>query len=337
MSTPAPGGAASDAPGGTPPSGPTVAVVVNWNAGGLLLACARTLVEAGASEIVVVDNGSTDDSLARLEDAGLTRVRVVRTGRNLGYGAGINRGVVVAGPGDILVCNPDLLLDEGCIGALAGRLHAEPDLGIVAPRLRNPDGSTYVSGRPFPSLVDAMGHAFFGLMWRANPWSRRYLQTEWDREDGAEVDWASGALLLVRRRTYELLGGFDERFFMFMEDVDLCWRARQAGWRVAIEPAAGAVHVVGASRARRPYRMIVAHHRSLWRWSSLRWTGWHRLGLPLVAVALTGRALAVCLSEAGSRGPGRGVRSTSGTGVAAPPTTGGALSRGLRRARGRRP
>ncbi len=280
-----------------------IAVVVNWNAGGLLLACARTLVEAGAAEIVVVDNGSSDDSVERLEAARLATVRVVRAGVNLGYGAGINRGVAVAGAGHVLVCNPDLLLDESCIGALVARLEAEPGLGIVGPRLRNPDGSTYVSGRPFPSLRDALGHAFAGLVWKQNPWSRRYLQTSWDRSDAADVDWASGALLLVRRSTFEQLGGFDERFFMFMEDVDLCWRARQAGWRVALEPAAGAVHVVGASRAARPYRMVIAHHRSLWRYSALRWTGWHRAGLPFVAVALAVRAGLVCLAELTGRAP----------------------------------
>ena len=284
---------------------PVVAVVVNWNAGGLLLACARTLVEAGANEIVVVDNGSMDDSVDRLEAAGLDRVRVVRAGVNLGYGAGINRGVAVAGPGSghVLVCNPDLLLDESCIKALLARLEAEPELGIVGPRLRNPDGSTHVSGRPFPSVRDALGHAFVGLVWRGNPWSRRYLQTSWDRRDAADVDWASGALLLVRRCTFDQLHGFDERFFMFMEDVDLCWRARESGWRVAVEPSAGAVHVVGASRAARPYRMVIAHHRSLWRYSSLRWTGWRRAGLPLVAVALAVRAGLVCLAEVTGRAP----------------------------------
>jgi len=90
---------------------------------------------------------------------------------------------------------------------------------------------------------------------------------------------------------------------MFMEDVDLCWRARQNGWRVALEPSAGAVHVVGASRAARPYRMVMAHHLSLWRYSSLRWTGWHRAGLPLVAVALAVRAGLVCLAELTGRAP----------------------------------
>ncbi len=289
---------------------PVVAVVVNWNAGDHLVACVRTLVEAGAAEIVVVDNGSTDHSLARLESAALDRVRVRRAGRNLGYGAGINLGASTAGPGHILVCNPDLLLDERCIDALLERLDTEPRLGIVAPRLRNLDGSTYVSGRPFPSLVDALGHAFAGLLWRSNPWTRRYLQTGWDREEAADVDWASGALLLVRRQTFEVLDGFDERFFMFMEDVDLCWRARLAGWRVMIEPAAAAVHVVGASRVSRPYRMIVAHHRSLWQWSSLRWTGWHRLGLPLVALALVLRATLVSLAELTGKGPRHGDRST---------------------------
>ena len=288
---------------------PVVAEVVNWNAGAHLVACARTLVDAGAGEVVVVDNGSTDDSLARLEAAGLDRVRVERTGRNLGYGAGINRGVVLAGPGDVLVCNPDLLLEDTCISALLKRLEAEPDLGIAAPRLHNVDGSTYVSGRPFPSLRDALGHAFVGLVWSGNPWSRRYLQSGWDRDLPADVDWASGALLLVRREVFDALGGFDERFFMFMEDVDLCWRAREAGWRVGVEPAAVAIHVVGASRAAHPYRMIVAHHRSLWRWSSLRWQGWHRAGLPLVAVALTLRAGLVSLGHATGRAPGRHHRS----------------------------
>jgi len=290
---------------------PVVAVVVNWNAGAHLVACARTLIAAGVSEIVVVDNASTDDSLRQLEGAGLEGVRVVRQRRNLGYGAGINRGVSLAGPGHVLVCNPDLLLDDGCVSALAARLDAEPDVGIVAPRLRNPDGSTYVSGRPFPSLADAMGHAFVGLVWPSNPWSRRYLRTGWDRDEVSEVDWASGALLLVCRRTFDLLGGFDERFFMFMEDVDLCWRAGKAGWRVVIEPAAGAVHVVGVSRAVRPYRMVAAHHRSLWRWSSLRWTGWSRLGLPLVAVALVARAVLVCLAGLKANPFGRQGRSTS--------------------------
>ncbi len=303
----------------TRPGNPVLAVVVNWNAGGHLVACARTLVEAGAAEVVVVDNASTDDSLSRLEAVALDGVRVVRAGRNLGYGAGINLGVAAAGPGHVLVCNPDLLLDAGCIEALVQRLDGEPDLGIVAPRLRNPDGSTYVSGRPFPSLVDAMGHAFAGLFWPGNPWTRRYLRTGWDREEPADVDWASGALLLVRRHTFELLGGFDERFFMFMEDVDLCWRAREQGFRVSVEPAAGAVHVVGASRASRPYRMVVAHHRSLWRWSSLRWAGWHRLGLPLVAVALIVRAALVCLALRTGRGPGRNDRPSTPPALPSPP------------------
>jgi len=296
--------------------GGVAAVVVNWNAGGHLLACVRTLVAAGAAEVVVVDNASSDDSLKRLEDAAMDRVRVVRAGRNLGYGGGINLGMAGAGPGHVLICNPDLLVDEDCIRSLTARLEAEPGLGIVAPRLRNADGSTYVSGRPFPSLADAMGHAFVGLVWPANPWSRRYLQTGWDRAEVTEVDWASGALLLVRRRTFELLGGFDERFFMFMEDVDLCWRSWRAGWRVVIEPAAGAVHLVGVSRAARPLRMVAAHHRSLWRWSSLRWTGWNRLGLPLVAVALVFRAALVCIAELSGRTPGRNHRS------AAPPSGG---------------
>jgi N-acetylglucosaminyl-diphospho-decaprenol L-rhamnosyltransferase len=291
-----------------------VAVVVNWNAGALLEACVRSLVDDGVAEVVVADNASTDGSADAVAALGLPGVRVVPTGANLGYGAGANRGAAAAGPGDLLICNPDLVVDPGATAALAARLAAEPDLGIIAPGLRNPDGSPYVTGRPFPSLKDALGHAFLGLVWHGNPWSARYLRLDWDRSPGADVDWASGACLLVRRALWERLGGFDERFFMFMEDTDQCWRAREEGFRVAVEPAAQVVHVVGASRKRRRFRMIAAHHRSMFRWSSLRWQGWRRVGLPLVAVALVARACLVTLAEAVGRAPGRAAQRSADAG-----------------------
>ncbi len=267
-----------------------VAIVVNYEAGDLLAAAVASLRDQVA-HVIVADNGSTDGSTVGLERPGT--VHVFATGANLGYGAGANLGASEAlarSATAVLVCNPDLVIAPGCVAAMARRLRTEVDLGIVGPRLRNTDGSIYQSGRPFPSMRDALGHAFVGLVWPANPWSMRYLRHDWERDETTDVDWISGACMLVRRSLWDQLGGFDEGFFMFMEDVDLCWRAGAAGFRVSIEPAAEVVHVIGASRRKHPVRMVVAHHRSMWRWSRLRFAGWRRWVLPLVAVALVVRA-----------------------------------------------
>ena len=124
------------------------------------------------------------------------------------------------------------------------------------------------------------------------------------------MDWISGACFLARREAWEGLGGFDEAFFMYMEDLDICWRAWRSGWAVAFEPASEVVHVQGASTDRRPYRMIFAHHRSVLRFASRTLTGPKRLGLPVVAVGLAVRAALACGHRwlAGRRG-----RHTSGT------------------------
>jgi len=131
-----------------------------------------------------------------------------------------------------------------------------------------------------------------------NPWSRRYLRS--DSEEPGTVDWVSGAFLAVRRSAWEEVGGFDERFFMFMEDVDLCWRLHASGWDVRYEPAARVMHLEGASRAAAPYRMIVAHHRSLLRygWRTASWR--ERLVMPIVALGLALRTLLLFVKRAAS-------------------------------------
>jgi N-acetylglucosaminyl-diphospho-decaprenol L-rhamnosyltransferase len=106
-----------------------------------------------------------------------------------------------------------------------------------------------------------------------------------------DVDWVSGAIVFLRRAAVDSVGGWDERYFMYMEDVDLCWRLRRLGWRVAYDPAGTALHVQGASTATRPYRMIVEHHRSVFRFAERRWHGASRWKLIPLAGFLAVRAL----------------------------------------------
>jgi N-acetylglucosaminyl-diphospho-decaprenol L-rhamnosyltransferase len=268
--------------------GSVAAVVVNFNAGAHLGACLRSLQAAGVSERIVVDNASADDSRrqAALADPGH---RWIDSGRNLGYGGAANVGAAASHASRLLICNPDLEVGPGAVTALLARLEAEPDLGMVGPLVRNPDGTIYPSARTFPALADAVGHGLLGVVAPGNRFTRRYRLLDWDHGEAARVDWVSGACFLIRRQAWDAVGGFDPRYFMYLEDVDLCWRLGDLGWGIGFEPGAEVVHVQGVSTGLRPYRMLAAHHRSLWRFATRTTRGVRRLALPLVGAGIIAR------------------------------------------------
>jgi N-acetylglucosaminyl-diphospho-decaprenol L-rhamnosyltransferase len=254
------------------------AVVVNYNAGDHLLHCVRSLRSAGVEHIVVVDNASVDRSADAVRAAD-PDVDALDAGTNLGFGRAVNRGAARVDGELLLILNPDTVVEPGLVKALAAALDADPSLGIVGPRIEEPDGTVYPGARTFPSMGDAVGHAFLGLVAPRNRFTRRYRMLDADPAVARRVDWVSGSCMLVRRRCFDDLGGYDEGYFMYGEDVDLCWRAWRAGWSVGYEPAGRVVHVQGVSTDRAPYRMIAAHHRSLLRF-------WWRSTPPLRRVLL---------------------------------------------------
>jgi len=275
---------------------PTVgAVVVNYRSTEHVLSCVESLLADGVDDVVVVDNASGDDCGERLRSAH-PEVKFLELTRNRGYGAAANRGVPLITGEVVLVCNPDLVVHAGAVGSLTAALSASDLVGAAGPRIDRPDGTRYPSARAFPSIIDAAGHGFIGLVTTANPFSRRYLRPE--AEEAGPVDWVSGACMAVRRRAFEEVRGFDESFFMFMEDVDLCWRLARHGWGVVYAPAGRVTHVEGVSRDSVPYRMIVAHHWSLLRYGVRTTTGMARLWLPVVAAGLGVRTVLLCARRA---------------------------------------
>lgn len=264
------------------------AVIVNYKAKDHLLPCVHSLRAEGVQRIVVVDNDSRDGSAEALAQ-GDPDAQWLPTGENLGYGTGANRGVAGTTEQYVLVLNPDVVVEPGAVKALTAALERDAKLGIVGPKVEEPDGTRYPSARRFPDLVTAAGHAFLGYVAPGNRFSRAYKLADWDPDRAADVDWISGSCFLVRRVAYEAVGGFDEAYFMYAEDVDLCWRLWRAGWRVGYEPAARVVHAGAASTNQAPYRMILEHHRSLWRFARKSTEGTQRLALPLVAVGLVAR------------------------------------------------
>jgi N-acetylglucosaminyl-diphospho-decaprenol L-rhamnosyltransferase len=271
------------------------AVVVNYNAASVIGDCLRSLRDEGVEEVVVADNASSDDSREVVGNAAVW----LSNGANLGYGAGANRGAQATSGRYLLVCNPDLTFQPGAVKAMAQVLDNDGGVGIVGPRIENLDGTTYPSPRVFPRLSDSIGHAVVGLVRPDNPWTRRYKLLDMDRTALVpSVDWVSGSCFMVRRSLWDELGGFDESYFMFAEDMDLCWRAGRRGWRVAFEPAATVVHVEGVSRRGHPYRMLALHHWSLLKFQARTLTGWRRALLPAIAAGLAVRAAAAIAQRA---------------------------------------
>ena len=282
------------------------AVVINYEAGAALCDCVRSLLadtSAGRPpEVVVVDNGSSDGSAAAVARS-LPAVKVLHPGANLGYARAANLGIAATHAPVVAVCNPDLEVEDGAAGALVPRLAAEVDLGAVGPLIRNTDGTIYPSARSDPRVRDAVGHGLLGFVWRTNPFTRRYRQLDADPSRPRDVDWVSGAAVWLRRDALDTVGGWDERYFMYVEDVDLCWQLRRRGWRVGYEPGAVVTHVQGATTAKHPYRMIAEHHRSLYRFASKRWRGARRVALPLAAAFLAVRAALAMADHALRRRP----------------------------------
>ena len=271
------------------------AVVVDYFAGDDLVNCVTSLQREGVQKIVVVDNSTQGASAHTLLGIDVT---LVDTKVNTGYGRGMNRGVAFAGAGSYLVLsNPDVRVHDGAIAALVDFMEANPRVGIAGPTIVDGSGATYPSLRIFPNILLAGMHALLAPFWRNNPFTRRYRSPGRD----GHVDWVSGAFFMVRRDAFQSVGGFDERYFMFAEDMDLCWRLQRAGWLVAVVPEAVVTHIEGVSRARAPRAMVRAHHISALRFEARTAHGFRRGLLPLAAVVLGLRYLV--LSALSPRSP----------------------------------
>lgn len=263
------------------------AVVVDYHAGEALVACVDSLRVNGVASVVVVVNGEPDSLPDGLGNRAIT---LVTPELNLGYGRGVNRGAAAAPRTTyLLVSNPDVVLHEGAVAAMVRFLEANPRVGIAGPRIQRPDGTLYPSQRVFPNFWLAGAHALLAPLWPSNPATRRYRSV---RPDGT-LDWVSGACFLIRRDAFEAAGGFDERYFMFAEDMALCWRLREIGFAAAAVSDAVVTHIEGLSRQRASRAMVVAHHVSAMRfeWQTAR--GVRRALAPLALVVLAFRLFLV--------------------------------------------
>jgi hypothetical protein len=245
-------------------------IIVNYNAGPFLpknLDSLKTQLRNLEHEVIVVDNASSDKSMEWVRQ-NHPEVKCVLNRANLGFAAAVNQGIREAKGEFTLWLNPDSeLLDSG-FETLIQYMKTHPEIGIAGPQILNPDGSVQLSCRSFPSHETALFNRYSLLtrLFPANPFSRKYLKTDWDHREISEVDWVSGACLLHRRELLKETGGLDETFFMYCEDVDFCLRAKKAGWKTVYHPGAKVLHHIGGSSRQVPRRMIIERHKSMWRY-----------------------------------------------------------------------
>ncbi len=245
-------------------------IIVNYNAAPYLARCLNSIESClwGITcEVCVVDNASTDCTRMLIGNR-FPGVQLIANDRNLGFAAGVNQGLERTHGRYVLWLNPDAeILNEG-VRELLRYLDSAPKVGIIGPQIVDSDGGIQLSCRSFPSYRTVLCHRY-SLLTRLRPqnhYSRDYLHTDWDHASLREVDWVSGACLLHRRELLDDLGGLDERFFMYCEDVDFCLRARQAGWKVHYHPAMRVLHHIGGSSRQSPVLMAIERHRSMWRY-----------------------------------------------------------------------
>jgi GT2 family glycosyltransferase len=281
-------------------------VIVNYNTANDLRKCLASIDEALAEvETVVVDNGSSDGS-REMVNGEFPWARLVDNPGNPGYASACNRGIGATVQPYIFILNSDVEFTGDGLGDLIDYLDVNPDVGALGPMVLNSDGSIQMSCRRFPSMLENIVHGFLGDVWPGNPFTRRYQMKDVCRDEIREVDWISGAAMLLRREAAESVGGFDEAYFMYVEDVDICWRLREAGYRVIYDPDMRLVHHIGRTSSQQSMRMLYQHHRSMYIFFRKRYTGtrgW--LLLPPVVLGLAGR-IALTLLVRGVRGLRRG-------------------------------
>jgi len=266
-------------------------VIVNYDTGPYLERCLTSVqTHRGdvVTEVLVIDNASHDGS--HTAAAMYPEARLIENPTNLYLSPAWNQGARETTAPYLLFLNPDAEIFAGTLADYVRVAREHPRAAIVGPMIRNPDGTVYASGRRFPSVVDAAFHAVLSLFTRNNHFTPRYEMAGWDPTTEREVDWVSGACMLMPREGYNAVGGFDERFPLFAEELDIATRLQDAKRIVLFTPQVQVLHAIGVSR-RRSRRMSLMHSRSIYRYyAKHRAAGWRRLTLPLARGGLRVRA-----------------------------------------------
>lgn len=225
-------------------------IIVNWNTKDLLSQCIESIkihTKRTSFEIIVVDNFSSDGSPEMVEES-FPGVSLIKNQQNRGFGKANNQGLAKARGKYILFLNSDIVVEEKCLDEIFDFMEQNPDVGASSCKLTFPDGSLQHSCRKFPRFktffLMLLGMRYFFPNMKT---FREYLMLDWDHSDLKEVDQIMGSFMFMRKDVLDQVGSFDERYWMYFEEVDLCLRIKKAGWKIVHYPYVSAVHFLSKS------------------------------------------------------------------------------------------
>ena len=242
-------------------------IIVNYYSSASLKNCLESVYQTLRKisfEVIIVDNSQNDPGMASLKEA-YPQVRVIQNATNVGFAKANNQAALSAQGKTLLFLNPDTILADQSIEDMVAHLESNPDIGALGPKVLNTDGSLQYSCRRFPTLMTGFfnRYSLLSRWFPDNPYTVQYLMKDYNHDENREVDWLSGCCLMVPRAVFEKAGGFDEHYFLFNEDIDLCRAIGQNGFKVMYFPLAKITHHVSTSNSRVPARIIIKRHRGM--------------------------------------------------------------------------
>jgi len=244
-------------------------VIVNYNSTDYLLRCLESIennLNGLVANIIIYDNASVDNP-ERITNQ-FSDVSLIVNRFNIGFSAAVNRAFQKCFSPFVLLLNPDSIIKDGFFEPIIGFMERHHEVSVVGPKVMNEDGTIQGSARAFPTLLTGLfgRRSFLSRLFPNNRFTRgNIIKMSLNGGTPMEVDWVSGACMLIRRKAIEDVGGMDERFFMYWEDADWCRRMWQKGWKVVYFPLSTIVHFVGASSNTLPLKSTVEFHKSSYR------------------------------------------------------------------------
>jgi len=225
--------------------------IVNWNAEKFLIGCLESIYKNNPAlkfEIIIVDNASVDNSITQVQKK-FPKAKVILNKKNAGFSVGNNVAIKHSSGRYILLLNPDTLVTPGALEAMVKFMNKHQQIGVCGCRLVHPETRKIeASARSFPSLLPLLWNlSYLDRLFQSNSFFNKYLMTRLAYNKVHEVDWVTGACLIVRREVINQVGALDENIFMYCEDVEWCYRIKKAGWKVYYYPKVEIEHYRGQS------------------------------------------------------------------------------------------
>jgi GT2 family glycosyltransferase len=241
-------------------------IIINWNTKKLLHDCLASVYETSGDidyEVIVVDNASVDGSAEMVKDE-FPNVVLIENSENRGFAAANNQAMAVAKGRYVLLLNSDTIVLENAVANTVQFADAHSEVGVTGCRVLNPDGSVQRTCFKFPSILNILlSSTYLYKLFPRNKFFGREQMTWWDRSDERQVDVVTGCFMLVRREAIDQVGMMDERFFMYGEETDWCYRFTKSGWKVMFAPVGQIIHFGGQSASQKPVAMIIQLRMSI--------------------------------------------------------------------------